>query len=377
MKKVYLTVTFYLFCLLSNAQEPLIAQLENAYNKNNYSWIISEHSKQLDSYPSKAVYYVALAYYMTSKDDNAFKAVNLSIKKNDKNPDAHFLKGTLLNIIDKPNKAILSFKNAIALDSTQCRYYTGIGNSHFYQEDFKTALEFYKKAITKEDITEQTYIMLPQVYANLNQQEEALQAFYKLKDVVSISSDSYFNALYNIGLYEYLSENYDKSEVAYSELISLKPNDYKAYTKLIQVYYASKKYDKATPLIDMLYSAYKTGQLDKSFNDMFCFDQFKWRDQFILAFEKFPVKKGELYYKHIFFVTDKNGKTQLTIQTENSPISLELGGPKYAIGADGEDGHSTFGFINENFKYNELKDIVIKILEKKITAPVGLKIDEN
>ncbi|WP_075341914.1 hypothetical protein [Tenacibaculum agarivorans] len=119
---------------------------------------------------------------------------------------------------------------------------------------------------------------------------------------------------------------------------------------------------------EKLYQAYDKGILDDNLKQMFCFDQFEWQDKLILAYERFAVKEGKLYYKHVFYVTNKEGKTEFTIQTENSPISVELGGPKYAIGMDKDGVHSTFGFIPEDFNYDDLKSIIIKILDKQVNS---------
>ena len=110
---------------------------------------------------------------------------------------------------------------------------------------------------------------------------------------------------------------------------------------------------------------------------MFCFDQFQWKGKTILTFEKFAVKEGELYYKHIFYIPIEEGKTEFTIQTENSPISEELGTGKYAVGMDKNGTHSTFGFIKENFEYDNLKSIVVKILEEQIKAGASSRKGKN
>ncbi|WP_242204369.1 hypothetical protein [Aestuariivivens insulae] len=43
-----------------------------------------------------------------------------------------------------------------------------------------------------------------------------------------------------------------------------------------------------------------------------------------------------------------------------------MGGPKYAVGMDKNGRHYTFVFINENFEYDLLKNIVLKILDEEV-----------
>ncbi|MBL4642658.1 MAG: tetratricopeptide repeat protein [Flavobacteriaceae bacterium] len=368
MKKILLTVSICLLSLSNYAQEQIITELKNEYEKEKYDLIISKHSEKVSEYPAKAIYYVGMAYYMKADDNNVLKIMDLSIKKDKTDPDAFFIKGMTLNYMGKFDKAIESFNKAIELDSSNSNYYSGLGDSYVSQEKYEKALSAYKTATEKNELIDRPFTMIPQIYAELNQPKKALEAFYKSKATISKESNSYVNALYNIGLYELLNKNYDESEIAFKELIELAPNDFHSYAKLIQVYYGKKEYKKAKPLRENLYKAYKKGKLKDNLKSMFCFDQFKWKDKLILVYERFAVKKGELYYKHIFYVQNKTGETEFTIQTENSPISEELGTGKYAIGMDKNGAHSTFGFIKENFKYDSLKSIIHKILEKQLNA---------
>ena len=156
-------------------------------------------------------------------------------------------------------------------------------------------------------------------------------------------------------------------QIVFKELIELDPTDFYAYSKIIQVYYGKKEYEKAKPYRNKLYKAYNQGLLKDNLNEMFCFDQFNWKDKQIQVFERFAEQEGKIYYKHIFFVIDKKGSFEYRIQTENSPFSVELGCPKYLLGMDKNWMHSTFGFgFNEGFEYDELKNTVIKILEGKV-----------
>jgi len=191
-------------------------------------------------------------------------------------------------------------------------------------------------------------------------------SYYRSKQNVSKQSNSYQNALYNIGIYEYLNTNYDKSEFAFKELLELSPKDFQTHAKLVQVYYGKKAYEKADSCREILYKAYENSELKGSLKNRFCFDQFVWNEKRILVYENFATVNGEIYYKHVFYIPSDDGKTRFTIQTENSPIAEELGSGKYAVGMTKNGTHSTFGFIKEDFKYEDLKKTVIEILEGDI-----------
>ena len=369
MKKILLTLIICLLSLSNYAQEQITAELEKAYGEEKYDLIISEHSEKASEYPAKAIYYVGMAYYMKADDNNVLKLMDLSIKKDKTDPDAYFIKGMTLNYMGQFDKAIESFNKAIELDSSNSNYFSGLGDSYISQEKYEKALSAYITATKKNEPIDRPFTMIPQIYAELNQPDKALEAFYKSKETISKESDSYINALYNIGLYEFLNKDYDKSEIAYKELIELAPTDYNSYAKLIQVYYGKKEYEKAKPFKEKLYKAYEQGKLTDNLKSMFCFDQFDWNDKLILAYERFAVNEGKLYYKHIFYVTNEKGETEFTIQTENSPISIELGYEKYILGMDKNGTHSTFNYgIKEDFDYDYLKKMVLKILNEEIKA---------
>lgn len=367
MRKILFTTLIGLLSFTAFSQDEITAELKAKYESEKYDQIISEHSDKVDKYPAKAIYYIGMAYYMKADDNNCIKYMDLSIEKDNTDPDAYFIKGMTFNYLGQFEKAIKSFEKAIEINPNSSDFFSGLGDSYFSLKNYKKALENYKLATEKENAIDRPFIMIPQAYIELNEPENALKAFYIAKDKVSKETNSYITILYNIGLSELLNKNYEKAELVLKELIELDPTDYHSYSKIIQVYYGKKEYEKAEPYKQKLYEAYDQGVLKDNLKNMFCFDQFSWNDKLVLAFEKFEDKKGELYYKHIFYVTGKDGKTEFTIQTENSPISVELGGPKYAVGMDKYGTHSTFVFIEENFKYDDLKSIVIKILNEEIS----------
>ncbi len=365
MKKKLLILVL-LINISSFSQDSLNVNYGDLYDKKQYDQIINEYSQKTKEFSAKDLYFVGMAYYMKEDDNNCLKLMDLSILKDSINPDAFYIKGKTLSYLGRFKKSIEPFKKAIKLYPESSVFYSGLGDSYFNLKNLDESLKAYIKATEQKEVIDRPYTMIPQVYAAKNDSKNALKAFYVAKNKISKTGHSYITALYNIGLYELLNRNYDNAEIHLKELIKLKPDDFHSYAKLIQAYYGKKDYSKAKPLKEKLYEAYHKGILKDNLKNMFCFDQFDWNNKLIQVYEKFHQEKGKLYYKHLFYVVNEKGEIEDRIQTENSPISVEMGGPKYAIGMDKDGTHSTFAFINEDFNYEDLKGIVIKILEKKV-----------
>lgn len=366
MKKIFLAIAI-LFSIFTNySQEKLVKELKQAYQDDKYDLIISKHSSKVKDYSSEAVYYVGMAYYMKENDEKVLELMNLSLKKDKTNSDAHFIKGMVLAYTNKFSKSIKSIKEAIKLEATSSHYLSGLGDVYMGQNDYQNALSAFIKATKTEEPIERAYVMIPRIYIQLNRPQKALEAFYELKKNISKDSGEYTATLYNIGMYECINKEYDKAEFTYKEFLELKPDDFEVYARLIQVYYAKNESDKAEPFKEKIYEAHKKGKLPESMRNMFCFEKFDWKDKLVFAHENLAIKEGELYYKHIFYVTNSELETEFTIQTENSPISEELGGPKYLLGMDKEGTHFTFQYgFKEGYDYSDLKKKVLLVLEDK------------
>lgn len=367
--KNFITVLFLLgFSLNLLAQDSLALELKNQYDARKYDEIIKTHT-DWNNYSAKAIYYVGMANYMKENDAKCIELMNLSISKDKTDPDPYYIKGMTLMYGGKLEEAIKNINQAIEIFPGSSNYYSSLGDCYFNLKDFNNALTAYQKATEQKKHIDRPYVMIPQIHMELNNENEALPAFYKAKEKVSKENPSYVNVLFNIGLLELLDKKFDEAEVIYNEIISIAPEDYHSYSKLIQIYYGKKDYKKAEPLRSKLYEAYKNNKLDGNLKHMFCFDQFDWKDKMVMVFEKFAEPEDELYYKHVFYITDGKGNTEFSIQTEYSPISAELGSAKYLIGKDIGNSHYTYpiGF-KDDFKYEELKEVVIQILDGKIKS---------
>lgn len=357
-----------IFCsLIVFGQDTLTTTLKNLTDDKKYDRIIEKYAPTPKDYSAKSLYYIGLAYYMKEDDNNCIKFMNLSIDKDSKDPKPYYIKASTLNYMKNFDEAVKTFQSAIELNPNECEYYSGLGDAYYDLGKLDLAIEAYKKAIQQKDPSDRPFSMIAQIYSEQKKNDKSLEAFYVAKSRISKKSNSYINALFNIGLFESMNKNYDKAEIAYVELIDLSPADYHSYAKLIQVYYAKKEYKKSKAYKDKLYEAHKKGLLRDNLKDMFCFDQFKWNDKLIQAYERFEEASKDIYNKHLFYVVNIDDKIEFRIQTEYSPISVEQGGSKYLLCMTKGKTHSTFNIgFNDNFKYEDLKKSVIDVLEDKV-----------
>lgn len=266
MKKVFLLLLIVCSSWAAFAQEDSIdVKIEAAYDNREFDQIITKYGEKGVDYSAESLFYIGMAYYMKSQDEKCLQFMDRCIAKNDSFPNSYYIKGETLNSMSKFAEAIPLFEKAISLDDSDADYYTGMGDSYLNLEKPEKALEFYLKATQKEKIRDRPYAMLGHVYSDLGQKDKALAAFYAAKEEIANDSDYYFSVMFNIGLYEYLNKNYDKSELAYKTLHEQNPDDYELCEKLIQVYYGKKEYDKAKPYKDKLYEGYEAGKLSGDF----------------------------------------------------------------------------------------------------------------
>jgi len=367
MKNILSTFILTICSLTIFAQDKITDDLKTLSDNKQYDKIISQYALKCNDCSAKSMYYIGLAYYMKEDDNNCIKFMDKAIEKDAKYPKPFYIKASTLNYMKKYEEAVKTFQSAIALKADEAEYFSGLGDSYYNLGKLDLSLDAYKKATEQKDCPDRPYSYIAQIYSDQKNNEKALEAFYVAKSKISKESSSYQNALFNIGLLESLKGNYDKAEPAFVELLQLDPTDYHTCAKLIQIYYNRKEYEKAKPYKDKLYAAFKKGELKGNMKDMFCFDQFKWNDKLIQAFERFEEGSKDIYNKHVFYVVNQEDKIEYRIQTEYSPISVEQGGLKYLLCRTKGDTHSTYNIgFNDNFKYDDLKKSVIDVLEEKV-----------
>ena len=369
MRKSLTIVLLSLFALGATAQSVTPLSQELLLERKQYDEIINRYLSDTTSYSAKTLYNVGLAYYYKNDDTATLRLMDRSIEKNPNDPRAHFIKGSSLGYLKRYNEAVTAFKHAIQLDSTASSSLNGLGEAYYNLGKKELALETLQQAILKPNPSYNAFVTIAQIYTDEGRDDKALAIYYEAKDKVDKQSDGYADVLYDIAIYEQKAGNHKTAEPILLELISIAPEQYYAYPRLIQAYHGLQQYDKAKEYKKKMYEFHDKGLLQKNLADMFCFEQFKWKDKLIQCFERYQEQSKSIFNKHLFYVTDSAGNTVIRIQTEYSPFLAEQGdNAKYILCASKGSYHATYGYtFKEDFKYEDLKNAVIAVLEEKIT----------
>lgn len=347
------------------AQDTVGEELQALLEAEQYERIV-EHAPRAADYSAKALYCIGQAYFMLEQDDKCLQFMDRSIAKDDTDPAAHFTRASALSYSGDHQGALKGFQAALKLGPDHAKSLIGLGDAYAQLEQYDQAIEAYMKATQQPDCPDRAYLMIADVYAEQEEHQKALEAYRTVQQKVPPGSDAYVNVLYNIGLLESLHGDADKAEAAFKEVLQLNPADHHTCAKLIQLHYRRQQYAAAQPYKDILYSAHKQGALNKHLQDMFCIDQFPWKNYQIQVYERYQSEgNGDIYDKHRFYVVDYKGDIVMRAQTEFSPISVELGGPKYLLCANKGGTHYNPGIgFNDDFLYDDLKAAALKLIEK-------------
>ena len=373
MRKTVLITLLLSMTICAFAQNIEEGKLKELYDREEYDAIREGYTLENLEYSAISLYYIGVAYMMIEDDVNCIKLMDLSIAKDSLNPAPFYTKASSLLYQERLDDAIPVFQKAISIDSDSVKLaqsYRGLGYAYYHLGRYNLAIDAYRKAIDYNKTIPTPYIMIAQAYNELGQEENSLKYYYEGKEKASKDKDEYITILFNIGLVEQMAERYKEAQSAYLELISLNPNDYHTYAKLIQIHYKNKEYDKAEPYRKILYQAHNVGVLPENMSDMFCIDQFRSKDRLIQVFERYEEgDKSTIYNKIMFYVIDEDGEIEYRIQTEYSPAAVALKSGKYMLCANKDGAHLNYGIIfDDNTKYDKIKKEVISILEKETVS---------
>lgn len=366
--KITLTIIAIIICFQLCSQDAQTDSLRELYKTDKLNELV-DIGKSRKDLNAKSLYYVAMAHYKKGDDNTALIFFDQAISKGPFDHDMFYYKGKTLTFLRKYDQAMFNIDKAIELLPGEPDFLAGKGDIFFEINQKDSAFHYYEKAVAIPECAPNIVMRLADVYLSDNNQPKALELFKRALSKLTSGSEDHQTCLYNIGLIQQITGAERESVETFENLIKTYPKDYHGIVKLIQAYNSVEAYEKVKPLKESLYEAHNKKILTGELNDRFCFDQFKWKDKKIMAFENFyEDEKSYLIVKHQFFVVNDSGKIEYQVRSESSPaVRMSGKNNKYVLCLVKDGSFSTFWnyIFNDESAYADTKKAVIKILEGK------------
>lgn len=231
-------------------------------------------------------YFIGYAFFQLENDTKAIKMYDKAISLGLDDDYIYLYKGLSLRYDKQYDKAIEAFRTAIARNPQGQKNYTELANTYYYTNRYDSALTYFYKAREQKFELGDPYDKIPNIYHTQEKYDKALEEYYISASLIDKNDPKYIDILKNIGLLEYThTHNYNKSIIAYSKMLSIIPQEYDLYPKLIKAYYANEQYSKGDSVFNILKTKYDKSELSKDMMDgkSVMVDEITWNGQKVNA----------------------------------------------------------------------------------------------
>jgi tetratricopeptide (TPR) repeat protein len=210
----------------------------------------------------------------------------------------------------------------------------------------------------------------------LMQQGKYCEALARYQEGLAISPDA-SPILYNAGLAAHRCKDYAAAVKLWGRLKALDPEDWQVRAKLVQGYQALGQLRERDAERAALFELRKRGaneELSKRIE--YCREQFEAGGEKVMAFEHFELK-GERALRYVFSILNDAGdaeKHRISLGSYDSTNQFwhETAKPRpkdderlFHLDGYYDWGHATYGMYFPEPSYEEIRKVVIEILEKK------------
>jgi len=374
MSKIFSAIALLLMIQLQLLAQSTSEQILALYEAQKFQKItvldIQDH-QDLKAHDS---FLIGMSFYNLSKDEDALPHFERAVELEKDDAEYNFFLGISYLFLGNLEMAEKHISTSHTFEPQSSLYKIALADVYYNSKSFAEAKKLYLEAQDIADCPDRAYVMYGQILMEEENYDEALAAYKISLNKVDQFYGGFIDCLYNIGSLEYQLERNADAKKTFTRLVELRPLDYEAMAKIIQCSYATDQLEDIAYWKNRIYHGHESKALPAHMADMFCFDQFIWNDQKVLAFEKFEEPDTGLFYKHIFYLIDSVGNIDYSVQTEHSEAVASLN-KYYVLGKSDKNGHSSFFdyLFEKELVYNELKQAVINIFEDKTEASVSSK----
>ncbi len=368
MNKISILFIISILCsFLLNAQTNKDTEkIKTLIDKNKFEKVLKYKSNKENMLDARALFYKGISAYQLSNDKKANKYFGMSVAKDSTSGNAYFYKGLTEYYLEKYSNAIASFGSAIKITDSIPDFYSMKGEAYLAQNNADSAITYLKKAIQFTDCNKYTYASLANAFQITELYDSAIFYYDDALKTLEPDDNTYENCSYNKGLVYLLMEQYQKSIDIFKKHLDLFPNDYIAIEKCIQSIVAQGESDEHFDYIKKLYEAKENSKLPMEISEMFCFEQFVWKDYQIMGFELFEEQESPIILcKHKYLASVDGDTISFKIQSERDFASTEQLYRLKLLKNDSLFVYPSFEYANKNY-YKELTNSVIEILNNEI-----------
>ncbi len=225
------------------------------YDKKEYKEALKNYDKAIEFHPDQAIYYRnrALTYEYLGESQKALENYEQAIEKNPNYADAYHSRGALYYNLGEFEKSVASHQKAIDLNDQVSSYWRGLGMGQTELNRLNEAIKSFDQAISLAPNKPDPYNDKANIFFSKYQDyKKALELYKKAVELSPKEPIFWINLANN---YIFL-EDYDMSVKSYDEAIALMPDNPDLYIQQGGLYQdflkipekAIKNYDKALSL---------------------------------------------------------------------------------------------------------------------------------
>ncbi|MEZ4805154.1 MAG: tetratricopeptide repeat protein [Bacteroidia bacterium] len=361
------TLAFTLYSI-SNAQS-----VTELYQNRDFKNLVKQE-KNSDKLSPDELYMVGYAFFQLGEDNKAIELYDKAIAKGLDDGAVYFYKGLSLFFLKKYEEAMKEIETSLQREPTNQEYLNQKALIYYYQGDEEKALKYFEEATKLPNTYGEPFFWVAYMYHGKQEFDKALTLYYVALDSVPQSNSYYLKAIENIGQLEYThTKNYLKSANAYKYAITLAPNAYELYYKLMKSYNAAKEYEKGDSVFKVVQSAYKKGKLPEEDMEIktVAVAQFEWQGQIAAVRRSLEDPKDLLDISYKVFLLNKAGDAVERRFVVEKTLQLEEGGAKHLLCEQVKKtgGHITYpyGWSTDTIPLDDLERAVKMVLDGEMT----------
>ncbi len=314
-------------------------------------------------------------YYIGSDDAAALAGATKAVELAPRNAEYRIWKAAVLMAANMPDKAVVELREACSLAPDRIEYTASLVSALAAAKQLGEAEKVLAGLIQREPKNGRWLGMQSDLRFQADDQDGAEQCLHRAVEI----DPGYYNGWFNLGQYAQGRNKPAEALPLFQKAAAIKPEDLAPRAKIVQCLQALDRLPERDKAREDVFTVYAGGKVRET---VFCRDLFESGSKRITVYEFFE-PTGLRAVRYSFTVADKSGqKAAETVSLGSYEAITILARQKHEIGP-GErlyhidryypGGHATYAMFKKEPSYDEVRKIVLEMLEGKrepLVSPV-------